>query len=345
MGRAGGGGGGHHSASHGSMGHHSSHSSFGGGHSSFGGGHPGVGGGPRGPVGGGPRGPRGPVYYSRPYRTHIYTRPIGGTGCGCMGCGSYFPVFLVILLILLIICSTTGNTTIGGGYLIDDSIADQYAEEIYQDEFKGAADGAVLLIAEAENWEDEYDTFACGSDAEKLLRAYKDDFWTKYDTFYDDDVARQLSSTLYAIVDLMERDGAEAISDSDLSYKGQNYIEDNVNAFDSFNELAKSLEYFYDCTGIRLFVVSANYNTFGPDYGAKPESGTDFTTVFIVLIVAIAVVLLVYILYKWWKARKKQKNIEDENTIKILNTPLETFGDTDLKDTAAKYDSDSTDNS
>lgn len=344
MGRGGGGGGGHHSMGGGSMGHHSmgggsmgNHSSFGGSRSgSFGGGPSGGFGGPR-PNSHRPMG--GPVIYTRPHYGRVYTRPVGGTGCGCLGCGAYFPVCLVILLIILIICSATGNTTVGGGYLIEDSVADDYAKQIYEEEFGNAADGTVLLITETENWKDEYETFACGSDAEPLIRQYKDEFWNLFDDNYQDDVARQITATLYEVVQSMSENGETAISDSDLDYRGQKFIEDNINAFDSEGTLADAMEDFYDSTGIRLYVIAEKYDSFAGDLGAKPESGTDFTTVFIVLIVATAVVLVVYLLFKWWKAKKKQKNIEDENTIKILNTPLETFGDTDLKQTAAKYDS------
>lgn len=64
-------------------------------------------------------------------------------------------------------------------------------------------------------------------------------------------------------------------------------------------------------------------------------------TVLIVVVVAAAVVLVVVLLYKWWKRAKEQKNREAEQAQKILNTPLETFGDLDAEERAKKYEGDS----
>ncbi len=338
MGRSGGGGGGSHSS--GGHGHHTSHSS-GGYHSSSSRSYSSR---PSGPSHYGPS--HGPSYSRPPRRyssgnTVIYNNVGGnggsGTGCGCTGCSSYIFVGLIILLIFMIICSSTGNTTIGGGYLIKDEIADNYADELYKEKFGNANDGAVFLISEADNWEDEYITFSLGSKAREIMDKYMEQFYTIYDRHYDDDVAFQTAESIYDWIELMAN-GGEYGFDAKDNYKGQNYIVDGVNAFDTEANLAKAMESFYKATGIKLYVVAANYDKFGPKYGAEPEKGTDFTTVFVVLIICIAIILVIWILYKWWQARKKQKNIEDENTIKILNAPLQTFGDVDLTETAAKYD-------
>lgn len=57
----------------------------------------------------------------------------------------------------------------------------------------------------------------------------------------------------------------------------------------------------------------------------------------VVLVAIIAIIILV--LFLWWRARKKQKNLEAEQTKQILNTPLETFGDVgdDADELAKKY--------
>lgn len=56
-----------------------------------------------------------------------------------------------------------------------------------------------------------------------------------------------------------------------------------------------------------------------------------------VLIVAgvLAAAVLVFV---WWSRAKKQKNLEDERTEQILNTPLETFGSGEVEERAKKYD-------
>lgn len=53
--------------------------------------------------------------------------------------------------------------------------------------------------------------------------------------------------------------------------------------------------------------------------------------------VAAALAILI-IAFAWWSKAKKQKNKEAEQTERILNTPLETFGDKDFEDLKDKYD-------
>ena len=53
--------------------------------------------------------------------------------------------------------------------------------------------------------------------------------------------------------------------------------------------------------------------------------------------IILGVVLLVALLYSWWKKAKKQKNLEAEQTKKILETDLNTFEDNELKDLENKY--------
>jgi len=56
-----------------------------------------------------------------------------------------------------------------------------------------------------------------------------------------------------------------------------------------------------------------------------------------VLIVA-GILAILTVVFLWWRSHKKQKNLEAEQTQQILNTPLETFGDTDVQERAKKYD-------
>ncbi|MCL1923996.1 MAG: hypothetical protein FWF50_00265 [Defluviitaleaceae bacterium] len=62
--------------------------------------------------------------------------------------------------------------------------------------------------------------------------------------------------------------------------------------------------------------------------------------VIMVIIGVIGAVLILIILKNWWKKSKAQKNLEAEQTEKILNTPLEGFGSTNsvANDLAKKYE-------
>jgi len=51
----------------------------------------------------------------------------------------------------------------------------------------------------------------------------------------------------------------------------------------------------------------------------------------------IGIVALVIILFIWWKKAKAQKNLEAEQTKKILETPLDEFGDSEAEELSKKY--------
>lgn len=64
------------------------------------------------------------------------------------------------------------------------------------------------------------------------------------------------------------------------------------------------------------------------------------TTPFYIYAIGIgAVVIIVFISFSWWKKAKKQKNLEAQQTERILNADLETIGskDSTLKDLEDKY--------
>lgn len=58
------------------------------------------------------------------------------------------------------------------------------------------------------------------------------------------------------------------------------------------------------------------------------------------VLIVLGVVALAVIAFFWWKKRKEQKNKEAEQAEKILNTPLETFGDSEAETLAKKYHED-----
>ncbi len=55
----------------------------------------------------------------------------------------------------------------------------------------------------------------------------------------------------------------------------------------------------------------------------------------LIVIGALAIIIVVFI---FWRSHKKQKNLEAEQTQRILETPLETFGDSEADERAKKYE-------
>lgn len=54
-------------------------------------------------------------------------------------------------------------------------------------------------------------------------------------------------------------------------------------------------------------------------------------------IIGLVVIIIILIIFKWWKAAKAQKNKEQEDLERVLNTPLQTFGSSSMDDLTNKY--------
>ena len=61
------------------------------------------------------------------------------------------------------------------------------------------------------------------------------------------------------------------------------------------------------------------------------------TSPWIPVLIVTGILAILIVVFLWWKSRKKQKNLEAEQTQRILETPLETFGDTEAEERAKKY--------
>ncbi len=62
------------------------------------------------------------------------------------------------------------------------------------------------------------------------------------------------------------------------------------------------------------------------------------TSPWIPVLIVFGIVIVLAVAFFWWRAHKKQKNLEAEQTQKIFETPLETFGDTEAEERAKKYE-------
>lgn len=57
----------------------------------------------------------------------------------------------------------------------------------------------------------------------------------------------------------------------------------------------------------------------------------------VIIVVAVVIVIVIAILFSWWNKAKAQKNLEAEQTERILNTPMENLGSVDTSDLEKKY--------
>ena len=79
--------------------------------------------------------------------------------------------------------------------------------------------------------------------------------------------------------------------------------------------------YYYDQS------LSANEEFFSKSFDdASKRIMTVTTSPWIPVLIIFGIVLVLLLLFVWWRKSKQQKNLEDESTRKILETPLDSFG-------------------
>lgn len=72
------------------------------------------------------------------------------------------------------------------------------------------------------------------------------------------------------------------------------------------------------------------------DAGERIMSVT--TSPWIPVLIVACVLVIILVAFIFWKSHKKQKNLEAEQTQRIFETPLETFGDSEAEERAKKYE-------
>lgn len=325
----GGGGGGHsgggsHSDGGRSGGGGRSHSSGGFGGSSYRGGGPGPHyyGGPGYPP------PRRPVRYRR------------NTGCGCGSVFSTIFVFIIIAVVLMSMLPSACAVSCAGSVTrstekrekIDRKYVD-YMNEWYDDDLGWFGRHNNELIDGLETFYEEtgiqpyialveYGKCEMTAEAEE---AYAENLYEE--TFSDE-------GHLLFVYFACENDRQD-LMDGDWYYIC-GYDTETVMDSEAKEILESYFRYFYDDTSLDVDELFAN--TFAKS-GKEIMSGPIYMrTVVIVIVAIVAVVIIVIVLTKWWKARTKRKNKEQEDLEKMLSKPLETFGSDPVDDLKNKYD-------
>lgn len=279
-----------------------------------------------------PRPPRGPRvvhhFHYGPRRTVVYS---GGGGGGGVGCASVMIVLVLVIILLASFSALSGRES----NVINGDVVEQYAVDVCQEQFNENDYGAVFVIAVGNTPDDEYIFCTYRKNVADIMDDYVDYFYDAYDEYYQDDVGKQVGLALSKTAERIVRDGVEP-------YRGQSFsnkaYKDELDYFTTVTTLRDGMEEFYDATGIQMYVLVTEYKSFYKDYTSSTASNV-LSNIIKVVLICVTVVVVLVIAFRFWKAKKKQKNIEDENTAKILNTPLESFGDVELDDLQKKYDS------
>lgn len=242
-------------------------------------------------------------------------RPAGGSPAGCLS-------FIIIMFIVMIFM--IGAAAFGGGTMTDNNLA-EYSENQYKDIFSGREDCMLMVITDEDNGQ-----VVSGVKTYGIMDEYRDVLIANYKSNYQDDLGIQIRDMFYDTIADMEQNGGVKPIKSDSSFTS-NCFKDNLNWVDTKANLIDGAEAFYNETGIQPYILFVKEKT-------VVKATNKSTGVLKVLIIAVAVIIVISILFTWWKKRVAQKNKEQEDLEHILNTPLETFGTTEMQDLEAKYE-------
>ena len=274
-----------------------------------------------------------PGYYGAPPRHRRSQTPVGG-GCGC---GSALWVIIVLLVLWGIINAMGGSRSdVKNSTEKRDKLESGYVEEVYpcyDDEIGWIGSNSSRLTNAMDSFYDK-----TGVQPYLVLVPYGT---VELDADAEDTYLNQLYETLFTdeghflVAYFACEDDAAYLMDGDFRYITGNSTRTVMD--DEALEIFKShLMKNYNNTDLSVEQLFAN--SFKDSGKAIMKGPMHVRYVVLIICGMIAAIVIVALLISWWKKRKAQKNKEAEDLEKILNTPLETFGDKDLDGLKDKYD-------
>lgn len=252
------------------------------------------------------------------HHSHYY----GSHGTGLLSRVLSTVVFLIIFVVLIFGKSNKISST-----NIDEKTVEQYANTQYSKLFNDESH-LLLVYAYLDRNETDTATLSFGYDSSELISSDLENyFWNRYEINYSSDLneSEWLGNTF--------KETAENYNDTEklnsFDKFDKNCYKDNLGWIKSNEKeaLINGCESFYNKTGIQPYILLINYEDI-PGVVVKGSSNSNFG---FVAIIVIAVLIIAIVVKRIVKMKIDQKNKEQEDLEKILNTPLEKYSD-DLVD-------------
>lgn len=288
--------------------------------------------GSRGLSGGFSSRPSRPVYRSRPFFGGTNRTATGGGG-GCSGCLA-LPV-IILLVVILVIGIIVVAATSGDGNITKSTVRREPLP-------KGS-------VVETEYYTDELNWIGNSTKLEAGMKNFYKRTGVQPHLYITNNIngskepsQEEVQEFAFALYDDLFRDEAHLLliffEYQDYEYATW-YVTGNQAKTVIDTEAADILldyidrYYYYDMTDEEFFST------------AFDKAGKRIMTVtrspWIPALITIGVLAILLIIFVWWKKAQDQKRKEAEETEKILNTPLETFGESKVDELAEKYKDDS----
>lgn len=241
---------------------------------------------------------------------------------------------VVVLVIFVVILSGSAISSLFGGTNkvsltnIDEKTVEQYADNQYSKLFNDESH-LLLVYAYLDRNETDTATLSFGYDSSELISSDLEDyFWNRYEINYSSNLneSEWLGNTF--------KETAEYYNDTEklnsLSKFDKNCYKDNLGWIKSNEKdaLINGCESFYNKTGIQPYILLINYEDIPGVVVNDSSSNSNFGFVVIIAIVGLVIAIVIKRIVKM---KIDQKNKEQEDLEKTLNTPLEKYSD-DLVD-------------
>ena len=236
-------------------------------------------------------------------------------------------VVLIIFVVLLAgstISSLFGRTNKITSTNIDEKTVEQYANNQYSKLFNDESH-LLLVYAYLDRNETDTATLSFGYDSSELIsNELENYFWNRYEINYSSDLneSEWLGNTF--------KETAEYYNDTEklnsFDKFDKNCYKDNLGWLKSNEKdaLINGCESFYNQTGIQPYILLINYEDIP---GVVVNESSKNSNYGFVVIIAIVGLIIAIVIKRIVKMKIDQKNKEQEDLEKTLNTPLEKYSD------------------
>lgn len=307
-----------------------------------------------------PRPPRPPRHYGYGYSSRPRTRTVYRNGSSSSsGCSTVLAWLIVLFIVFAVLASRGYLNWFGGAGGFGNSYASNTIDvDVVAENAETYYNNNITIPNSKENDEKAflfYFTYLEDSDADEVYYlpgydvdyVFTDSVYDAFDRAYIDyfnepSVDKWLTGIL--------NDTSKVIANStdkvdNPSRFNEECVDDDLDWMNNTEQkqVIASCKAFFEKTGIQPYIVLVDYAELPGVVISKGNNNTVLKT----LIIAVAVIVVIALLFNWWKKKQQDQKEDEERAQKMLETPLEQFGDTgntELNDLIDKYDDDNSDN-
>lgn len=281
-----------------------------------------------------PPGPA-PVYFGGGRRRRSYRRGGSMTGCGTT------VIILIIIIAVAVVFSTLSYSSAGSGVPSNTTertpLSGQVNKTDWYEDGIGWVSSPSVMIKGLESFYNE-----TGVQPFVLFVKYDESYWnddgtvnpTRANTYLENVYAEKFTDEAHFIFAYFQcKNDSRDEMDGEFRYLS-GYQADTIMDSEAIDIFWGFFKINYDDLSLSMEeMIADTFSQTGERIMSRPTNGWDVAKVVIIVVCVIAVAVIIFLIIRNNNKRKKEEAEEKE---RILNTPLETFGD-DTSDLEDKY--------